>query len=529
MVTTPESSSNHHSLTTAPPPPLPAAGDSNSPKFPTRWAEIVRRADPESSSTPAPQSPPPASSPSSSDANIIAPDQLMTSSDSVVDNSNSDGNTAAADSSLSDINIEGGNVVRSKKPVWNKPSLNGVVTEAGPVMGAESWPALSESTKVSGKSQQPDTSSKTAAAADGSLSTTSQAPVTPHSPQKQATSHAKPNSATNMPNRQRSMKRGGGSNIGSGPAQSSFSNPPPPPPPPPFPVYQLHPASYGIPDHSPRDHYRNNNWDARPPVGGFVHAMNDYRGSSRRGNFGNHLRHPRGDGSYHNYGSRRDQDAHVQPRMPPPRGLLRHPPPTSDAFVAPQPMGPFPNPFGFPEFYYYPNAVFDHFRGMPFFTHGPPPAMFLPAVESPLTNMIVNQIDYYFSDANLVKDEFLRSNMDEQGWVPITLIANFPRVKSLTINIQFILDTMRASTVVEVQDNKLRRLNEWRKWLPSAQLRANSGSTSPGGSRYNNNLAADLQTITLEPASKVEGSSKSESFGQSQFPNGDAAATGNRD
>ena len=32
------------------------------------------------------------------------------------------------------------------------------------------------------------------------------------------------------------------------------------------------------------------------------------------------------------------------------------------------------------------------------------------------------------SDANLVKDEFLRSNMDEQGWVPITLIANFPRV-----------------------------------------------------------------------------------------------------
>jgi len=32
------------------------------------------------------------------------------------------------------------------------------------------------------------------------------------------------------------------------------------------------------------------------------------------------------------------------------------------------------------------------------------------------------------SDANLVRDEYLRSNMDEQGWVPISLIASFPRV-----------------------------------------------------------------------------------------------------
>jgi predicted DNA-binding transcriptional regulator len=34
------------------------------------------------------------------------------------------------------------------------------------------------------------------------------------------------------------------------------------------------------------------------------------------------------------------------------------------------------------------------------------------------------------SDANIAKDEFLKSNMDEEGWVPITLIANFPRVST---------------------------------------------------------------------------------------------------
>ena len=38
----------------------------------------------------------------------------------------------------------------AKKPAWNKPS-NGA-TEAGPVMGAFSWPALSESTRASPKS-----------------------------------------------------------------------------------------------------------------------------------------------------------------------------------------------------------------------------------------------------------------------------------------------------------------------------------------------------------------------------------------
>ncbi|CAL0333193.1 unnamed protein product [Lupinus luteus] len=509
MVTAPDSSSNHHSPTGAP--PLPAvSGDSNSPKFPPKtlaspWAQVVRGGDGESTA-PVPQSPPlpPPTSSSSSSSSSIAPDQLN-SSDSV-ENSNS--NAVAADGDGNE-----GNVGSYKKSAWKKPS-NGVVFEAGLVMGDESWPALSESTKVSGK-LQPDSASLKVAVEGSSLSSP-QAPVISHSPQKQASSNAKPNSATNynMSNRQKSMKRGGDSNIGSGPALSSLSNPSPPPLSPPFPLYQVNPGGYGIPDHSPRDHYRNNNWDTRPPASGFVPTMNEHQGASRRGNFGPH---PRGDGSYHNnYGSRRDQgrgnyanarDAHVhQPRMPPPRGILRHPPPNTAGFVGPQPIGgPYSNPFGFPEYHYFPTPLFDHFKGMPFFTHGPPSAMFFPAEESPPTNVIVNQIDYYFSEANLVKDDFLKANMDEQGWVPVTLIADFPRVKSLTDNIQVILDSMRTSTVVEVQGDKLRKHTEWKKWVPSAKLQAESGSISPGGSR-SNNLALDLQTMALnEPTTKEEG------------------------
>ncbi|KAJ7966904.1 La-related protein 1C-like [Quillaja saponaria] len=429
-----------------------------------------------------------------------------------------------------------------KKLAWNKPS-NGVI-EVGPVMGAVSWPALSESTKVSAKSSA-DSYSKTVS--DGSLSN-SQGPVTSHSPKKQGTSNAKPNSATNhtMPNRQRSTKRSDGSNIGATPAQSSFTHSPPPPPLPPFPVFPISPSTYGnmvpgVPDPPPREFpYRNNSWDTRP-VGGFVsqpHTMNDHRSNSRRGNFGHH---PRGDGSYHNnYGGRRDQDrgnyantrdTHVQQSRASPRGSVRPPPPSSAGFVAPQPLGFFAGPMGFPEFYYYPTPPLESLRGMPFITHAPP-AMFLPVAEPPLIPMLINQIEYYFSDANLIKDEFLRSNMDDQGWVPITLIASFPRVRSLTSNPQLILDSLRTSTVVEVQGEKMRRRNEWTKWLPSSgQLSTESGSESTGGLSYDTLLAnlqkvavdeATTDTVKADPNSEASpGTCSTESSVQSQIPNGD--------
>ena len=81
-----------------------------------------------------------------------------------------------------------------------------------------------------------------------------------------------------------------------------------------------------------------------------------------------------------------------------------------------------------------------------------PPPLYIPVPE-PLPVLLLKQIDYYFSDANLVKDDYLRSNMDDQGWVPIAIIASFPRVKSLTTNVQLILDSLRSSTIVEVQVN----------------------------------------------------------------------------
>lgn len=52
--------------------------------------------------------------------------------------------------SLDNGSVPNGNTA-GKRPAWNKPS-NGAASEVKPVMGAVSWPALSESTRATTKS-----------------------------------------------------------------------------------------------------------------------------------------------------------------------------------------------------------------------------------------------------------------------------------------------------------------------------------------------------------------------------------------
>lgn len=50
--------------------------------------------------------------------------------------------------------------------------------------------------------------------------------------------------------------------------------------------------------------------------------------------------------------------------------------------------------------------------------------------------------EYYFSIENLERDFFLRRKMDEQGFLPISLIAGFHRVQALTTNLSLILEVI---------------------------------------------------------------------------------------
>ncbi|GME99264.1 unnamed protein product [[Candida] boidinii] len=54
------------------------------------------------------------------------------------------------------------------------------------------------------------------------------------------------------------------------------------------------------------------------------------------------------------------------------------------------------------------------------------------------------QIDYYFSKENLVKDIFLRKNMNDNGFLPLNVIANFYRVSALSFgNINSVIDSLK--------------------------------------------------------------------------------------
>lgn len=360
-----------------------------------------------------------------------------------------------------------------KKSVWK--SVNGVV-EPAPVMGGAAWPTITESTRGSPKLLSKNLS-------DGSVSVV-QEQVTLHAPQKQATANGHPNSNHNrkQPHRQRSMKKGGSSGAGSG--QSGTIRPPPPPPPPPFPIPfgNVLPPAMEMPIREPAP-FRGNNRDARPVGGAGSHSP---RHPSRRGNFGSR---PAGDGGYnHSYGARHDHDrerngsrnssgreVHLHhmvpppPPPPPPRGLARPVLPGPIPYIPPPHVRPFGNPMPFdmvPPYLYVPPMPPDSFRSVPLVLP-PPPHIYFPLIDPDVRTLLLNQIDYYFSEDNLVKDDFLRSNMDDQGWVSISLIASFPRVSKLTSDVQLILDTLGASTVVEVQGDKIRRRDNWNKWIPS--------------------------------------------------------------
>ncbi|KAL6527856.1 hypothetical protein OROMI_029667 [Orobanche minor] len=91
-----------------------------------------------------------------------------------------------------------------------------------------------------------------------------------------------------------------------------------------------------------------------------------------------------------------------------------------------------------------------------------------PSPTMALRDKIVRQIEYYFSDKNLKYDRYLKSLMDNEGWVQISIIADFQRIRRMNADIPFILDALQASETVEMQGEKVRRRHEWSKWIPAS-------------------------------------------------------------
>eukprot|EP00268_Persea_americana_P011018 TRINITY_DN14546_c0_g1_i3.p1 TRINITY_DN14546_c0_g1~~TRINITY_DN14546_c0_g1_i3.p1 ORF type:complete len:967 (+),score=186.90 TRINITY_DN14546_c0_g1_i3:325-3225(+) len=176
-----------------------------------------------------------------------------------------------------------------------------------------------------------------------------------------------------------------------------------------------------------------------------------------------------------------------QPSFNPRDNIVQQP----RAFVRPAPpfFGPAPGFINGPAFpglapvYYVHVAPPESVRGPHYISHPPHSVYPIPTPEAlALRTSVVKQIEYYFSDANLQKDHYLLSLMDEEGWVSINKIADFNRVKKMTTNIPFILESLQSSSSVEVQGDKMRKRDDWSKWLPISGNSAFSlkSQSSPG-------------------------------------------------
>ncbi|KAJ4785549.1 hypothetical protein LUZ62_036795 [Rhynchospora pubera] len=379
-----------------------------------------------------------------------------------------------------------------KKPVWNIPS-NGSIEVKPPVIDESSWPALSESAKSPLK------------AADGSA-VTSVAASSSSSPSKPQFANQNPNSPTNP---KKTTKR----NI-----MPSTNGPMP----------NIQPQSSPNPD---TEKAAADSWDAHTQVRqgnreNTTRGGRGYNGNRRGGNGGRGGVHHGGgrgrggggfEGQFRNLGGRELNG----PQPPPPPHGFGVPPP----YVRPPPPPPLPGavpapfitpptvrpPFGAPMVYpdmppspvYYVPAAPSAFVPHPV---GPTPVFFSPQVD-PQRAALLKQIEYYFSPDNLCKDIWLRGQMDEQGWVSISLIAGFNKVKHITTNVPFILDTLRISTEVEVQGEKIRKRGDWMTWI----LPPDSPVTPSQSSHSTDNLTTQFQSVSLTASSNQSGVSRSES------------------
>ncbi|XP_015574933.1 la-related protein 1A isoform X1 [Ricinus communis] len=406
------------------------------------------------------------------------------------------------------------------KSPWKTP-----LVADGPVMSAESWPALSDAQQLP-RSKSADSATKpTVPPAPPSMNQESAG-------QQKSHGYGNPNSSHKYSSsrHQRSGSKRNPNGAPPFPVPFPYQQPalppvfhamvPPPhitvpgyayqPGPAPFPSVEAHLVK-SVSDSSTVQSFAQP-VNVQPPPRGDpnAYAVNFSRRPSVQ-EPGSHLNHA----WHHRSFSPRDNIAFQQGMGS--RPLVR--PPyftTAPGFM----VGPtFPGP----PICYFPVAPPGSFRGghpavfMPYPTS---PGAPIPPQESSLRDDIIRQIEYYFSDENLRTDHFLISLMDDQGWVPISAIAKFKRVKKMTTDVVIILDALQSSSTIEVQGDKIRRRDEWSKWIA-----ASIEHTLPSQTQTSESQPVEPANEGNARATPEENGSSSINAGlvKNNLPNGDAS------
>ncbi|CAH8281134.1 unnamed protein product [Arabidopsis lyrata] len=368
-----------------------------------------------------------------------------------------------------------------KPPVWNMPSSN---ISSDVMAAAESWPALRSS---SNKSPSFD-SSKPLSDGSSSSSSSSSSPMPPpqaggtpfnaNAGSSVAATSSENNTVNNSP--RKPFRR----NNNASSSSSNISNPP-----------NAAPFNTRDQTHSQR---------------GGSYGSGNFRNSQRKSN---NSSYPRGEGLHH--GNRRNyesgfshrnysgRDMHLQPQrgngMMRPQMLMGPPsfPASSAQYMAAPQLGSYGGPMIYPDYAQHvfmpppdPMALVGPF---------PPLPVYFPSYDAMLYNKILTQVEYYFSADNLSRDEHLRDQMNDEGWVPVRVIAGFRRLAELTNNIHTILEALKSSEVVEIKGETLRRRGDWDKYL----LPREPSKFGPAAGASNNaSLVSQLESMALSERSR---------------------------
>jgi hypothetical protein len=73
------------------------------------------------------------------------------------------------------------------------------------------------------------------------------------------------------------------------------------------------------------------------------------------------------------------------------------------------------------------------------------------------------QVEYYFSQQNLNRDAYMKSQMSADGFIAISIIAAFKKVRKLTDDLSLIADAMDGSTICALNAEKTALKATWKR------------------------------------------------------------------
>merc|ERR1712129_354749 len=68
-----------------------------------------------------------------------------------------------------------------------------------------------------------------------------------------------------------------------------------------------------------------------------------------------------------------------------------------------------------------------------------------------IKSAVKRQVDYYFGE-NYAKDNWLRGQADEEGWISLRLVSKFNRMKGFTRDFELVQHCVASSSIVELSD-----------------------------------------------------------------------------